>query len=169
MLVWGLFPLHSFASPISWMRGNNNWSIQFSNNNPINQSIIHTSHWPIFTFVAGFIVCIISFLEQLANTFKVTITLKEGVNNHQNTKGRVQNKKCPKLWKKSKRGGVSAKIKKVYISNVDSLWLRVGGGLNFSYFSKIKITEIWPWFLWYMGLILVRYMQHLVHIWPIYE
>ena len=40
-------------------------------------------------------------------------------------------------------GGVRAKIKKVYISNVDSLWLR-GGGLNFSDFSQIQITEIWP-------------------------
>ena len=34
-------------------------------------------------------------------------------------------KKCPKLWKKSIRG-VSGKIKIVYISNVDYLWLRGG-------------------------------------------
>ena len=51
-------------------------------------------------------------------------------------KGRVQNKKCPKLWKKSKRRGVSAKIKKVYISNVDSLCL------NFSDFSELKYWNI---------------------------
>ena len=41
--------------------------------------------------------------------------------------------------------------------------------LNFSVFSQIQITEIGPWFLWYIELILVRYMQHLVHLWLIYE
>ena len=37
----------------------------------------------------------------------------------------------------------SAKIKIIYISNVDffETW---GGGLNFSHFSQIQITEIWP-------------------------
>ena len=38
-------------------------------------------------------------------------------------------------------GGVRAKIKKVYISNVDFFdW--GGEGLNFSDFSQIQITEI---------------------------
>ena len=41
-------------------------------------------------------------------------------------------------------------------------------GLNFLDFSQIEITKIWPWILWYMGPIMVRYMQHLVHFWPIY-
>ena len=61
-------------------------------------------------------------------------------------KGTVQNKKYHNLWKKSKKGegsGSGPKYKKVYISNVDSLWLR-GGGLNFSDFSQIPKTEIWP-------------------------
>ena len=36
------------------------------------------------------------------------------------SKGRVPNKKCPKKWKKSKRGGGSApEIKKSTIQNVD--------------------------------------------------
>ena len=74
-------------------------------------------------------------------------------------------KKVPNCGKKSPKGGGGSgpKWNKVYISNVDSLWL------NFSDFSQIQITEIWPWVLWYMGLILVRYIQHLVHIWPIFE
>ena len=61
-------------------------------------------------------------------------------------KGTVQNRKYHNLWKKSKKGegsGSGPKYKKVYISNVDSLWLR-GGGLNFSDFSQIQKTEIWP-------------------------
>ena len=76
-------------------------------------------------------------------------------------RGGIKTKNVPNCGKSPKGGRVSAKIKKVYISNVDSLWL------NFSDFSQIQITEIWPWFLWYMGLTLMRYMQHLVHIWPI--
>ena len=44
------------------------------------------------------------------------------------TKGTVQNKKYHNLWKKSKINQIRAKIKKVYISNVD--------------FSQIQITEI---------------------------
>ena len=56
-----------------------------------------------------------------------------------------------------------------YVGHICRLSLTEGGGLIFSIFSQIQITEIWPWFLWYMGLILLRYMQHLVHIWPTYE
>ena len=35
----------------------------------------------------------------------------------------------------------------------------------FSSFSQIQIIEIWPWFLWYIGEILVWYRQHLVPLW----
>ena len=62
---------------------------------------------------------------------------------------------------------VSDKIKLVYISKCRLYWIRGGGG--FSDFSQIQKTETWPWFWWYMGLILVRYMQHRVYIWPIYD
>ena len=44
---------------------------------------------------------------------------------------------------------------------------RGGGRSWFSYFSQIKMTEIWPWLRWYMGHILVRYRQNCVHIWLI--
>ena len=55
-------------------------------------------------------------------------------------KGSLPNKKCHKLWKKSIRGGrgVSAKIKIVYISNVDKLWLRGGGSEFFRFFPNLN-------------------------------
>ena len=46
-------------------------------------------------------------------------------------------RKCPKLWKKSIRGGgVKSKIKKVYISNVDYFDWRGGGSEFFTVFSN---------------------------------
>ena len=59
-----------------------------------------------------------------------------------NYKGEGSEQKMSQIVEKAQKGGgVSAKIKKVYISNVDSHCLR-GGGLNFSDFSQIQITEI---------------------------
>ena len=66
----------------------------------------------------------------------------------------IQIGNMPKIWKKSLRGGgVSAQNQKVHNS-------------GFSGFSQIKLTEIYgPDF----DDILVRYRQHLVHIWLLYD
>ena len=43
------------------------------------------------------------------------------------------------------------------------------GETRFSYFPQIQMTDIWPLFLWCMGEILMKYWQHLVNIWLIYD
>ena len=49
--------------------------------------------------------------------------------------------------------------------NMMILWL----GLISSDFSQIQMTEIWPWFWWYIDEILVGYWQQLVYKWLIYD
>ena len=64
------------------------------------------------------------------------------------------------MEKVEKGGGRSApKIKKVHNSKFRLFWDEGGG----SWFSKIhqnQMTEIWPWFWWYIADILVRYCQN---------
>ena len=55
-------------------------------------------------------------------------------------KGSLQMKKCPKLQKKSKRGGISAKNQKVQSSKFGLFDKRGGGGPYFSFFPKFKCT-----------------------------
>ena len=55
-------------------------------------------------------------------------------------KGSRQNKKCPKLWKKSKRGG--QRQNQISLHFKCRLTLTEGRGMNFSDFFQIQITEI---------------------------
>ena len=78
-------------------------------------------------------------------------------------------KKNTIIWGKSPKGGGGQGQNQKSLHLKCRLFCLRGGGLNFSDFPQIQIIEIWPWVLWYMGLILVRYMQHLEHRWPMYE
>ena len=59
----------------------------------------------------------------------------------------------------------------LYIDKIKAIVLTKCGRIRefVAAICKTRMTEMWPWFWWYMGEILVRYGQHLVHIWLIYD
>ena len=73
-------------------------------------------------------------------------------------RGAIETKNVANCGKSPRGGGVSAKIKIVYISNVDSLWLR-GGLIFFRFFQNSNN--------WNMTLILMIYETDIDEIYAI--
>ena len=90
------------------------------------------------------------------------------------TEGKPSKRKMSRKCGKSLKGGVegiSNKKQKVHNSNCRLFWDETGG-LDFKVFSKIQMTEIWPWFWfcicviywWDKGKIWYKYGWYLIEI-----
>ena len=71
------------------------------------------------------------------------------------------------MWEKFKGAGWQRWKSKVHISKCRLFWDE--GGSGYSGFSLIQMTEKWPYFWCHKGVIFMRYRQHLVHTWLIYD
>ena len=116
-------------------------------------------------------VCTICFLEEISDYWKMVDSRNDkpkpfAIILPPSELGKHSKLKPPENCGKSPKGGCQQQKSK---SPQYRLFWDEGRESGFSYFFPNQMAEIWPWFSWWMGDILMTYRQNLVNTWVIYD